>query len=54
MAAVNNLFLVSLHFDSHSFFNFVISYQIKGDLDGVKKLLDQGTSPNVADFAGRK
>lgn len=27
---------------------------IKGDLDGVKKLLDQGMSPNVADFAGKK
>lgn len=26
---------------------------IKGDIDGVKKLLDQGMSPNVADFAGR-
>lgn len=25
---------------------------IKGDIDGVKKLLDQGMSPNVADFAG--
>lgn len=26
---------------------------IKGDHEGVKKLLDQGMSPNVADFAGR-
>lgn len=26
---------------------------IKGDQDGVKKLLDQGISPNVADFAGK-
>lgn len=25
---------------------------IKGDQDGIKKLLEQGTSPNVADFAG--
>lgn len=25
---------------------------IKGDHEGVKKLLDQGMSPNVADFAG--
>lgn len=27
---------------------------IKGDHEGVKKLLDQGMSPNVADFAGKK
>lgn len=26
---------------------------IKGDADGVKKLLDQGMEPNVADFAGK-
>lgn len=26
---------------------------IKGDHEGVKKLLDQGMSPNVADFAGK-
>ncbi len=26
---------------------------IKGDHEGVKKLLDQGISPNVADFAGK-
>lgn len=25
---------------------------IKGDHEGVKKLLDQGISPNVGDFAG--
>lgn len=25
---------------------------IKGDQDGIKKLLEQGMSPNVADFAG--
>lgn len=25
---------------------------IKGDQDGIKKLLDQGMSPNVPDFAG--
>lgn len=25
---------------------------IKGDIEGIKKLLDQGVSPNVADFAG--
>lgn len=25
---------------------------IKGDAEGVKKLLDQGMDPNVADFAG--
>lgn len=25
---------------------------IKGDHEGVKKLLEQGMSPNVADFAG--
>lgn len=27
---------------------------IKGDHEGVKKLLDQGISPNVADFAGKR
>lgn len=27
---------------------------IKGDQDGIKKLLEQGMSPNVADFAGKK
>lgn len=27
---------------------------IKGDQDGIKKLLEQGMSPNVADFAGNK
>lgn len=26
---------------------------IKGDQDGIKKLLEQGMSPNVADFAGK-
>lgn len=26
---------------------------IKGDQEGCKKLLDQGTDPNVADFAGK-
>lgn len=26
---------------------------IKGDHDGVKKLLEQGMGPNVADFAGK-
>jgi ankyrin repeat protein len=25
----------------------------KGDLDGVKKLLEQGSNPNVTDFAGK-
>lgn len=25
---------------------------IKGDQDGVKKLLDQGMGPNTSDFAG--
>lgn len=25
---------------------------IKGDQDGIKKLLEQGMGPNVADFAG--
>lgn len=25
---------------------------IKGDQEGIKKLLEQGMSPNVADFAG--
>lgn len=26
---------------------------IKGDQEGIKKLLDHGMSPNVADFAGK-
>jgi ankyrin repeat protein len=26
----------------------------KGDIDGAKKLLEQGSNPNVTDFAGEK